>query len=77
MTRRVELPNREWLVDFRLPQPLTQNDKWVLIGLGIGGSMIALLLGFVSHLLIREKRRSILNWKNGPKSCVLWWNTTV
>ncbi|WP_337924435.1 sensor domain-containing diguanylate cyclase [Vibrio fluvialis] len=32
-----------------------QNDKWVLIGLGIGGSMIALLLGFVSHLLIREK----------------------
>ncbi len=55
VTRRVELPNREWLVDFRLPQPLTQNDKWVLIGLGIGGSMIALLLGFVSHLLIREK----------------------
>ncbi|WP_244248644.1 GGDEF domain-containing protein [Vibrio fluvialis] len=49
------MPNREWLVDFRLPQPLTQNDKWVLIGLGIGGSMIALLLGFVSHLLIREK----------------------
>lgn len=55
VTRRVELPNREWLVDFRLPQPLTQNDKWILIGLGIGGSMIALLLGFVSHLLIREK----------------------
>ncbi|MBY7788643.1 sensor domain-containing diguanylate cyclase [Vibrio fluvialis] len=55
VTRRVELPNREWLVDFRLPQPLTQNDKWILIGLGIGGGMISLLLGFVSHLLIREK----------------------
>lgn len=55
VSRKVELPNREWLVDFRLSVPLTQNDQWVLIGLGAGGSIISLLLGFVSYLLMREK----------------------
>ncbi|MCG3742669.1 sensor domain-containing diguanylate cyclase [Vibrio cincinnatiensis] len=59
VSRVINLPNREWVVEFHLPEALTSNDRWVLFGLGSGGVIISLLLGVVTLLLTREK--AVLN----------------
>ncbi|WP_238118001.1 GGDEF domain-containing protein [Vibrio cincinnatiensis] len=59
VSRVINLPNRQWVVEFHLPEALTSNDRWVLFGLGSGGVIISLLLGVVTLLLTREK--AVLN----------------
>lgn len=55
ITKRVTLPNREWLVDFKLAREITDNDKLVLRWISIAGLVIACLLSYIVLLLIREK----------------------
>lgn len=55
ITKRVTLPNREWLVDFKLAREITDNDKLVLKWISIAGLVIACLLSYIVLLLIREK----------------------
>ncbi|NOH80515.1 sensor domain-containing diguanylate cyclase [Vibrio sp. RE86] len=55
ITKRVTLPNREWLVDFKLARDITDNDKLVLRWISIAGLVIACLLSYIVLLLVREK----------------------
>ncbi|MGL4828298.1 MAG: sensor domain-containing diguanylate cyclase, partial [Vibrio sp.] len=55
--RWVNLPNRNWMIKFCLLQPLTQNDKWILFVMGVGGAIISLLLSYITRLLLEERVR--------------------
>ncbi|ENM5770129.1 diguanylate cyclase [Vibrio mimicus] len=57
MQKRVHLSNRDWTIKFCLLEPLTQNDRWILFGLSLGGVIISLLLGYITRLLLEEKIR--------------------
>lgn len=55
ITKRVVLPNREWIVDFKLDRKVTDNDRFVLIGIFMAGIVIACLSSYIVLLLIRDK----------------------
>lgn len=55
ITKRVVLPNREWLVDFKLDRQVTRNDSLVLAAIFLSGLTIACLLSFIVYLLVRDK----------------------
>ncbi|EEY98168.1 GGDEF family protein [Vibrio sp. RC586] len=57
MQKRVHLPNRDWIIKYCLLEPLTQNDKWILFGMSLGGVVISLLLSYITRLLIEERVR--------------------
>lgn len=56
VSKRIVLSNREWMVDFKLAQKVTADDKIVLIGIFIAGLVIASLSGYIVLLLIRDKQ---------------------
>lgn len=55
ITKRVVLPNREWLVDFKLDRQVTHNDSLVLAAIFFSGLTIACLLSYIVFLLVRDK----------------------
>jgi diguanylate cyclase (GGDEF)-like protein len=55
ITKRVVLPNREWLVDFKLVDSVTENERFVLTWIALAGCVIAALLSYIVLLLVREK----------------------
>ncbi|MCG9752942.1 sensor domain-containing diguanylate cyclase [Vibrio brasiliensis] len=55
ITKRVVLPNREWLVDFKLDRQVTHNDSVVLAAIFVSGLTIACLLSYIVLLLVRDK----------------------
>jgi len=60
ITKRVTLPNREWLVDFKLVNSVTDNERFVLTWITIAGFVIAALLSYIVLLLVREKEHLAL-----------------
>lgn len=55
VTKTVVLPNREWVVDFKLASRVTNNDTLVLQGIGVGGFVIACLMSYIVFLSVRDK----------------------
>ncbi|MDN3684561.1 hypothetical protein QW180_17100 [Vibrio sinaloensis] len=55
LVKKVVLPNREWIVDFKLANRVTNNDILVLQGVGLGGLVIACLLSYIVFLSVRDK----------------------
>ncbi|EGU49646.1 hypothetical protein VIOR3934_04639 [Vibrio orientalis CIP 102891 = ATCC 33934] len=55
ITKRVTLPNREWLVDFKLVNNVTENERLVLTWIALAGCVIAVLLSYIVWLLVRDK----------------------
>lgn len=55
ITKRVMLPNRDWLVDFKLDRQVTHNDSVVLAVVFLSGLTIACLLSYIVFLLVRDK----------------------
>ncbi|MEZ8100121.1 sensor domain-containing diguanylate cyclase [Vibrio bivalvicida] len=55
ITKRVVLPNREWIVDFKLDKKTTDNDRIVLIGILMAGTVIACLSSYIVLLLVRDQ----------------------
>lgn len=60
ITKRVVLPNREWLVDFKLVDSVTENERFVLTSIALAGGVIAALLSYIVLLLVREKEHLAL-----------------
>lgn len=60
ITKRVTLPNREWLVDFKLVNSVTGNERFVLTWISLAGFVIAALLSYIVLLLVREKEHLAL-----------------
>lgn len=56
-SERISLPNRDWLIEFKLPTTFTDYHKWTLKGLGMGGILIALLVAYIVYMQIEEKNR--------------------
>jgi len=57
ISKTLELPNRRWIIDYKMPQPYTRHDQLALVAVGIGGLLMAFMLGFIVHLLARERQR--------------------
>ncbi|RTZ16932.1 sensor domain-containing diguanylate cyclase [Vibrio aquaticus] len=57
ITKRVTLPNREWLIDFKLARGVTESERFSLASIAVAGFVIAALLSFIVMLLVREKER--------------------
>ncbi|UUM31567.1 sensor domain-containing diguanylate cyclase [Vibrio japonicus] len=57
LSKTVTLPNREWIVEFKLIERLTNNDRMVLKSVAIGGLAVACLMAYVVFLQVREKER--------------------
>ncbi|KHA61416.1 diguanylate cyclase [Vibrio variabilis] len=55
VSKKIALPNREWMIDFKLASRVTNNDRIVLRSIGFGGLVIACLLGYIVFLQVREK----------------------
>lgn len=55
ISKTVTLPNREWLVEFKLLERLTNNDRMVLKSVAIGGLAVACLMAYIVFLQVREK----------------------
>lgn len=55
ITKKIILPNREWLIDFKLVERLSNNDRLVLWGLSVGGLIVSVLLSYIVLLMVREK----------------------
>jgi len=55
VSKQIELPNREWIVDFKLAGRVSNNDRLVLRSIIVGGFVIACLLGYIVFLQVREK----------------------
>lgn len=55
--RKLVLPNRDWVLEFELHQPINHSEEWVLLGLGLGGVIISLLLSYIMRMQLEEKQR--------------------
>ncbi|OLQ94222.1 diguanylate cyclase [Vibrio ponticus] len=55
ISTKIELPNREWRICFRLTEDITVNDQLVLSAITIGGFVIALLLSYIMFLQVRAQ----------------------
>lgn len=53
--KRIRLPNREWVVDFKLAGTVPYNDKMVLWSIGLTGLTVSLLLTYIVFLLLRDQ----------------------
>jgi len=51
----ISLPNREWLISFRLTEDITANDKLILVAITFGGFVIAVLLSYIVFLQVRAQ----------------------
>lgn len=56
-TRKVTLPNRVWLVEFKQSNDKKEQDLWVLIGIACAGVIIAILVYFIVAFQRGEKER--------------------
>ena len=57
ISKTVKLPNREWIVDFKLTERFTNNDLLVQRSVWIGGLVIACLFSYIVFLQVRGKER--------------------
>ncbi|BBM64850.1 sensor domain-containing diguanylate cyclase [Vibrio alfacsensis] len=57
ISRTVQLPNRDWRVDFKLSGTVTAWEKSILYGIGAVGFLIACLISYTVNLQSREKER--------------------
>lgn len=57
ITKTIALTNRDWTVEFKLGEHLTQSSYLVLAGIAFVGFTIALLLSCIVNLQVREKER--------------------
>ncbi|WP_282176579.1 sensor domain-containing diguanylate cyclase [Vibrio nereis] len=55
ISKTVTLPNREWVIEFKLVERMTNNDLLVLKSVAIGGLAVACLFAYVVFLQVREK----------------------
>lgn len=55
--RKLVLPNRDWVLEFELHQPINHSEQWVLLGLGLGGVIISFLLSYIMRMQLEEKQR--------------------
>lgn len=51
----IQLPNRQWLISFRLAEDITANDKVILVAITSGGFVIAVLLSYIVFLQVRAQ----------------------
>lgn len=49
----IDLPNRQWAVEFRSNKNITANDEFILAAIASGGVVIAILLSYIVFLQIR------------------------
>ncbi|WP_061013744.1 sensor domain-containing diguanylate cyclase [Photobacterium leiognathi] len=57
LVRKVTLPNRVWLVEFKQSNAKREQDLWVLIGITLAGVIIALLVYYIVSFQRGEKER--------------------
>ncbi|PQJ66637.1 sensor domain-containing diguanylate cyclase [Photobacterium angustum] len=57
LTRKVTLPNRVWLVEFKQANEKKEQDLWVLIGIACAGVIISVLVYFIVAFQRGEKER--------------------
>ncbi|EGR4175612.1 diguanylate cyclase [Vibrio cholerae] len=55
--RKLVLPNRDWVLEFQLHQPINYSEEWTLFGLGFGGITISFLLAYIVRMQLEEKQR--------------------
>lgn len=53
----IHLPNRDWVVKFKMPQKFCFSDFIVLLGIFLAGFIISLLLAHIVKLQSRERER--------------------
>ncbi|EAS64943.1 GGDEF family protein [Photobacterium angustum S14] len=57
LTRKVTLPNRVWLVEFKQANEKQEQDLWVLVGIACAGVIISVLVYFIVAFQRGEKER--------------------
>lgn len=57
ISRTIHLPNRDWVIEFKLSESVSAWERSVLYGTGIAGLVIAFLISYIVNLQSREKER--------------------
>ncbi|KPA53895.1 diguanylate cyclase [Photobacterium leiognathi subsp. mandapamensis] len=57
LVRKVTLPNRVWLVEFKQSNAKKEQDMWVLVGIALAGFIIAILVYYIVSFQRGEKER--------------------
>ncbi|HAS6511315.1 TPA: diguanylate cyclase, partial [Vibrio parahaemolyticus] len=57
ISRTIQLPNRQWRIDFKLSDAVSAWERSILTGTTIAGLLIAFLIGYIVNLQSREKER--------------------
>ncbi|CAH1583805.1 sensor domain-containing diguanylate cyclase [Vibrio rotiferianus] len=55
--KTIQLPNRDWLIEFKLSDMVSPWDRSVLYGIAFGGLIISVLVAYIVNLQSREKER--------------------
>ncbi|WP_367988814.1 diguanylate cyclase [Vibrio sp. NTOU-M3] len=55
--KKVVLPNREWMVEFKLEKSTSSIERMVLKGVAIAGLVIALLVSYIVFMMVRAKEQ--------------------
>ncbi|MDF4797730.1 sensor domain-containing diguanylate cyclase, partial [Vibrio parahaemolyticus] len=57
ISRTIQLPNRQWRIDFKLSDAVSAWERSILTGTTIAGLLIAFLISYIVNLQSREKER--------------------
>ena len=57
ISKVISLPNRDWVVEFRIGSLISNGGYLVLVGMASVGVMISFLLAYIVNLQVREKER--------------------
>ncbi|GAD29292.1 sensor domain-containing diguanylate cyclase [Photobacterium leiognathi] len=57
LVRKVKLPNRTWIVQFKQSNSKKAQDVWVLLGVSVAGLIIAILVYYIATFQRDEKAR--------------------
>ncbi|QOV31195.1 sensor domain-containing diguanylate cyclase [Vibrio diabolicus] len=57
ISRTIQLPNREWRIDFKLSDAVSAWERSILAGTTLAGLVIAFLISWIVNLQSREKER--------------------
>ncbi len=55
--KKISLPNRDWVIEFKMVSGVSVWDRTVLIGLSFGGFLVSCLVAYIALLQSREKER--------------------
>ncbi|MDF2154653.1 sensor domain-containing diguanylate cyclase [Vibrio sp. CAU 1672] len=57
LKKYIELPNRQWSLEFKLSDTLSAWDQFILYAIALTGVLIASLISYIINLQTREKER--------------------